>query len=498
MIDRFLNKLTTYQLILYYLAALLALGIFFSGVGWVPVNPLSVLETVAGLVLVCLGTNLAFSKLLKVTTNQESTLITALILALVLGPVSVEAEPLRFGYLMLGGVFAVASKYLLVWRRHHIFNPVALGIVLTGFAFNEYASWWVGQWVLLPAVVIGGLLLARKTNRLRFVALFGVFFVGFLLVWDVLQGLPWGKVSESLTFTLFQSEVPFFVFAMVTEPLTSPKRWALQVVFLAVAAVLSLPQFSIGPVNFSPELALVVANLVGFLLGPQRRYTLVLKSKRTIALDTIAFAYHRPRGLKYEPGQYLELTLPLTKSDRRGNRRYLSFASSPTEEEILIVARFPKEPSAFKQLWKTHVPGDTVLASEISGDFVLPRQNDKKVALISGGIGVTPFRSMIQAIIDTEAPRDLVLVDAHSKPEHRVFADVFDHASQVPGVRVVHADTERTGRLDASFLSANLPDLKNRTFYLSGSPGFVDAVKKALRSLKVSRFRIRSDFFPGY
>jgi ferredoxin-NADP reductase len=508
MIDKFLNQFTTYQVILYWLLALLALGIFFAGLGLVPVNPLAVLETTAGLVAVTLVANWAFSTLFHVTTNQESTVITALILALVLGPVAVEAEPVRFGIVLLGGVFAVASKYLLVWKRHHVFNPVALGIVLTGLIFHEYASWWVGQEVLLPAVLVGGLLLGRKTNRLRFLGVFTVLFAVFLLVWSLVQGLPPDQIVQNFSFTFLQSELAFFAFAMVTEPLTSPKRFVPQVLFLAVVALFSLPQLAVGSFNFSPELALVLANLVAFALGPRGRHTLVLKETRTVAADTLAFAFEKPRGLTFLPGQYLEMTLALEKSDSRGNRRYLSFASSPGEDEVLIAARFPDQPSAFKRRWKELQPGDTVLAAEISGDFVLPQDPREKLAFIAGGIGVTPFRSMVKALVEAGQPRDLVILDSHSLAEHRVFDEVFDEAQRVIGARVVPTLTRtqaipadwsgERGPVDAALLARTFPDVRDRTYYVSGSPGFVDAVARALRSLKVSRFRIHTDFFPGY
>lgn len=498
MIDNWLSKITTYRLILFYLLALLALGMFFGGLGLVPVNPLAVLETTVMLLGVTLATNWALAVLLRVTTNRESTVITALILALVLGPVGLESDPLRFGLLALGGVFAVASKYLLVWRRHHVFNPVALGIALTGLVFHEYASWWVGQEILLPAVVIGGLLLARKTNRLRFLGVFAGVFAAALFVWNLIQGLPWDQALQSFAFTFLQTEMPFFAFAMVTEPVTSPKRFVPQVLFLAVTAVLSLPQLSLFGFNFSPELALLAGNLVAFFLGPRGRHTLVLKEKRLIAQDTWAFAFAAPRGLAYRAGQYFEMTLPLDRSDSRGNRRYLSFASSPTEDEVLVAARFPEKASAFKQKWLALEAGESVQVAEVSGDFVLPRRRDTKLAFLTGGIGVTPVRSLTKSLVDSNESRDLVIIDSHSLEEHRVFGDVFDEARQILGAKVFPVVSRQSGSVDAGFLERNVPDVRHRTWYVSGSPGFVVHVEKALRSLRVPRWRIRTDFFPGY
>jgi len=518
MIDRFLNKFldqfTMYRLVLYYLVALLSLAVVLSSFGLLPVKPIAVLETTALLLVVTLVTNWAFSVLLRVPTNQESSVITALILALVLGPVSLDSDPLRFGIVAMGGAFAMASKYLLVWRRHHIFNPVALGIFLTGVVFGDggAASWWVGQLVMLPAIILGGLILIRKTNRLRFMGAFFLIFTVFLSGWSLFQsltqGLPADQIGQNLGFSFlltFETEIPFFAFVMLTEPLTSPTRFGPQLVYLCVAAFFALPMLSLAGINFSPELALLTANLVSFVLGPRGRHSLVLKEQRALTPDTVGFAFAVPKGFKYRPGQYLELTLPLEKGDSRGNRRYLSFASSPTEDELLIVSRFPERTSAFKTKWRTMEPGQALWAAEVSGDFVLPKDPRVKLAFIAGGIGVTPFRSMVKSLVDTRDTRDLVVVDSHSLAEHRVFDDVLEEATQTIGAKVVSTITRPSpgwkgerGPVDAEFLTQHVPDLHDRTFFVSGSPSFVEHVKKALRSLKVRRWRIRTDFFPGY
>ena len=151
--------------------------------------------------------------------------------------------------------------------------------------------------------------------------------------------------------------------------------------------------------------------------------------------------------------------------------------------------------------------GQSLLAAEVAGDFVLPN-SATKLAFLAGGIGITPFRSMVQAMIDSGDRRDVVVVDSHSRPEHRVFDDVFDQAKRELGTKVVHTLTDpasvpegwigERGPVDAALLRRNVPDLHDRTFFVSGPPAFVDAVVGALRSLQVSRWRIRTDFFPGY
>ena len=87
--------------------------------------------------------------------------------------------------------------------------------------------------------------------------------------------------------TVLHSSLWFLAFVMLTEPITSPKRFGAQTIYVAVAALFALPQLSILGLNFSPELALLIANLVAFALGPRGRYTLVLKEKRATMKDRV-------------------------------------------------------------------------------------------------------------------------------------------------------------------------------------------------------------------
>lgn len=167
LIDGVLNRLTMYRLTLYYLIALVGLGLVLSVAGLTPSRPEGIASTTAILLVSCFLTNLVLARAWRLRPNPESSLITALILALILEPVFPVANPRGTLVIALAGAVGIASKYLLAFRRQHVFNPAAAAALFSGLAFGAYASWWVGGTYLLPLVVVGGALLARKVNRFR-------------------------------------------------------------------------------------------------------------------------------------------------------------------------------------------------------------------------------------------------------------------------------------------------------------------------------------------
>lgn len=508
-VDSFVNRVTMYRLLLYYLAALLLVGTVFGALRIMPVDPLAVVETSAIFLVVAVISNWVMSRLLSIQANHESSIITALILSLIAGPVSIPAEPGKAGVLALAAVFAIVSKYLIAYRKQHVFNPAAFGIFLTGTLFGEYSTWWVGNIAMLPFVAIGGLLLLlRRISRFRFVGVFLAAFTVFQFGYSLMQGMQLGSILQNIGFIYLHTEVPFLAIVMLTEPLTSPKRFNLQIIYTMIVAFFLLPQLTFFGLNFSPEEALLLGNIFSFMVSPSFKLVLQLRDKRAIGRNILSFAFDRPSGFDHRLGQYMEWTLPLERIDSRGNRRYFSIASSPTENQLLIAARFYEHSSSYKESLSAMRNGDTIVAAELGGDFVLPNDPARKLAFIAGGIGITPFRSMVKFLLDKNQARDITLLYSNYGPDEIVFRDVFDEAQQKIGLTVVYTLTDpervpadwtgKVGLVDEDMVRSVVPDFRERTFYVSGSPGLVDTVKRTLRGLRVPRSHIRSDYFPGY
>ena len=216
-------RLTIYRLTLYYLIALAGLGFALSLFGLVPARPEAIACTTAILFASCHGANAIFSRIWRVRSNPESSLITALILVLILEPVFPPASPRGALVIALAGAVGMASKYLLAIRRQHLFNPAAAAALFSGLVFGSFASWWVGGTYLLPLVMVGGALLARKVSRLRLVGVFLAEFLVIMTALSLINGLGPDMILQStLFFVLGQSAVVFFAVVMLTEPMTSP------------------------------------------------------------------------------------------------------------------------------------------------------------------------------------------------------------------------------------------------------------------------------------
>ncbi len=498
-IDSLLDRITMYRLVLYYLIALVVAALVLGFLKIMPHDPMEIAFSTVLILGVCWITNRVFARVFGVPANSESTYITALILALILEPVAIS-DLRGMGVLVFASVWAMSSKFIFAVGRKHVFNPAAFGVLLPALLLGQPATWWVGgNLPLLPVVMIGGLLVVRKLRRFDLVATF--ILVDLATVLATAAPSQYGMVLRE---TLLSSPLFFFAFVMLTEPLTAPTtRWP-RLAFAALVGFLFAPNVHIGSFYFTPELALLVGNLFAFVAGPRGRLVLTLERIEQSAADTYDFIFRSPRRLAFQAGQYLEWTLGLDHPDSRGNRRYFTVASAPTEEEVRLGVKFYPKSSAFKRALAAMAPGDTIHASQLSGSFTLPADPRTKLAFLAGGVGITPFRSMLQYLIDRHEPRPIVVLYGNDREEDIAYRDVLDEAERELGIRTVHAIArgarhgQYPGFIDARLVRAAIPDYRERIFYISGPQAMVKALREMLLAMGVRRSRIKTDFFPGF
>jgi ferredoxin-NADP reductase len=498
-IDRYLDHVTSYRLVLLYLAALLGAAFVFAVLGWLPMDPAALAFSSVIAVGASWLANRVFAAAFEVPVNTESVYITALIVVLIFTPVgSNDLEGM--GALVFASVWAVASKFVFALGRRHIFNPAAFGAVVTALLLDHPASWWIaGAPLLLPVVIVGGLLTLRKLERFDLVATFLLAHIGAIAL--TTQA---GDLGFAFDQAFTASPILFFAFVMLTEPLTAPPvRWG-RLVYAAAAGVLMAPEVNIGGLYFAPELALVVVNLAAFALWPRRRTVLTLERAEKAAAGIYDFIFRPDAPLAFEPGQYLEWTLPVDRPDSRGNRRYFTLASAPTEPELRLGVKIPAQASAFKRALALMRPGDEILASPPAGAFTLPRNPDAKLTFLAAGIGITPFRSMLQDLIDRRQRRPISVLYAVQRPADIAYGEVLDAAATELGIPTVYVVEQGAGAgqvpgiIDERLLRRTVPDFRERTFYVSGPQAMVEAVRVTLRRMGVSPSRVRTDFFPGF
>jgi ferredoxin-NADP reductase len=484
-ISSFIDRTTMYRLVLYYLLVLFGAAVFFGMAGILPYSSDALLWSALVLIVWAWLVNEFFAWIFGAVTNLESVFITPLILVLILPPV-VFSDVSGSIALAVIAAWAMASKYIFTLKNKHLFNPVAIAAVLSSFVLGISATWWVaGNLALLPFVFIGGLMVAHKLRKFDLILAFGAT-VAALVAYTSLN--PVGGVLNMF----MHSSLFFFAFAMLTEPLTMPPTRMTRIAYGILVGALFAPATHLGSFYFSPELALVAGNLFAYFASPKGRFMLTFIGRRALALGIYEYLFKSDRPLRFKPGQYLEWTLASVPVDNRGNRRYFTIASSPEEATVALGVRFYDKPSAFKQKLAALPVGAVISAASLGGDFVMPKNTKKKLAFIAGGIGVTPFASMARHCIEAGESRDAVLLYSSKTEEEVAYREVFDSASR-NGWRTAY----QIGVIDANFIKQQVPDYSERTFYISGPPGMVSAMKKALLGLSVSRFNIKTDFFPG-
>jgi len=492
-IDGFLNKITMYRLVLYYLIALLAIATIFGAFGILPYNPIAIAFSTLFLVIVAWAANGILARVMNAQPNTESVYITALILALIITP-GMPNDVATVTFLAWAAVLAMASKYVFAIDKKHLFNPAAFAVAVTALAFNQTASWWIGGNIPMMAfVVVGGLLVLRKLQRFDLALTFFVF----ALVSDVVTHVGYDPVS-TIQKALLHTPLFFFASIMITEPLTTPptRRW--RMIYGAIVGAIFSPFIAIGPIASSPELALLAGNIFSYAVSPKGKRVLTLKTVEAVGGNIRHFTFATDKKLRFAPGQYLEWTLGHEKSDGRGNRRYFTIASAPTEDTVQLGVRFYNPSSSFKATLLAMQPGDAIVAGQLAGEFTLPKDPSQKLAFIAGGIGITPFRSMVKDLIDRNEKRDVALFYSNRTTDEIAYRNVFDEAEQKIGMRTVYTITGNGDKLTADVIKKELPDYGERMFYISGTHAMTNAFQKTLRDMGVPRAHIKTDFFPGF
>lgn len=204
----------------------------------------------------------------------------------------------------------------------------------------------------------------------------------------------------------------------------------------------------------------------------------------------------------------MEWTLPHKNPDVRGNRRYFTIASSPTEKDIMLGVRIIDDGSSFKKTLLNLNTKDKISIGSLAGDFTLAKNPNLKLVFLAGGIGITPFRSMLKYLIDKGERRDIVLFHLCSNGDDFIYDDVFNEAENKIGLQMYCLLSEKEnvpvnfkgefGHLSKDLLFKKVPDYRSRLFYISGSNAMVDMIKVTLKKAGVKSSKIVTDYFSGY
>lgn len=237
-------------------------------------------------------------------------------------------------------------------------------------------------------------------------------------------------------------------------------------------------------------------------------YTTPLQKREQIAEGTMAFHFEKPAGFEFRPGQAVDWTLfNPPETDAEGNTRAFSIASAPFDPHLMIATRM--RDSAFKRVLCTMPLGTQVKMDGPSGSFTLHKNSAKPAVFLAGGIGITPFRSIVRQASHERLPHQLYLFYSNRRPEDAPFLpDLEELARSNPNFHLLATMTEiskssrswsgETGCISPKMLSKYIPNLQGPIYYVAGPPAMVTAMRQILAQAAVDEDDIRTEEFAGY
>lgn len=217
--------------------------------------------------------------------------------------------------------------------------------------------------------------------------------------------------------------------------------------------------------------------------------------------NVTSFRFSRPSKLDYLPGQFLFITI---KGSGKELKKHFSFSSSPLEQNYIEFTKKLSN-SDFSGILKKLVIDDWARIEAPFGKFTFIGEN-KKIALLAGGIGITPFRSICKYCTDKHLKTKITLIYGNRTEEDIVFREDFEKMQKqnknLNCVFMINEGNDNwkglTGFINAEMIKKEIPDYKNTIFFLCGPPGMVKALEGIINQLGILANQIRVEYFTGY
>ncbi len=238
------------------------------------------------------------------------------------------------------------------------------------------------------------------------------------------------------------------------------------------------------------------------------KYSVKLNKRETVAEGTLAFYFEKPVGFAFKAGQFLELTLANPpETDAEGNSRAFSIASAPSESHVMVATRM--RDTAFKRVLGKLPLGAEVQIEGPFGNLILHSNTARAAVFLAGGIGITPFRSIVFRAARERLPHRLFLFYSNRRPEDAAFLGElqalraenanYTLVDTMTGMqRGSHSRKVEASRISKEMLIQHLGDLNGPIYYLAGPPAMVGAMQQLLNSAGVNDDDIRPEEFAGY
>ena len=217
--------------------------------------------------------------------------------------------------------------------------------------------------------------------------------------------------------------------------------------------------------------------------------------------NVTSFRFPRPAALNYKAGQFFFVTL---KADGKELNKHFSFSSSPTEKTHIEFTKKLSD-SDFSTALKALKAGDWARIDAPYGKFTFEGEH-KKIGLLAGGIGITPFISICKYCTDMRLGTKITLLYGNRTENDIAFRKELEAMQlQNKNLKVVftlnEADSDwkgSTGLITAEMIKKEIPDYKETTFYTCGPPKMVEIMENLVEKLGVPKTQLKREYFTGY
>lgn len=223
---------------------------------------------------------------------------------------------------------------------------------------------------------------------------------------------------------------------------------------------------------------------------------LTLIEKRQELETIISFIFKTDPPLSWKAGQFIRYHIEDPHCDERKQDRYFTIASAPYEKNIMLTTKVvPDDGSSFKKDLMGLSLGDVVEATGPGGQFVV-EDPIKQYVFIAGGIGITPFRSIILSLDYNQNPINVTLLYANRTPD-------FIFKEELENVRAKHPEFKieyfvDPARIDEQAINSLIINRQSLIYYVSGPEPMVEAMEKMLYGMGIPKEQVKRDYFPGY
>jgi len=251
----------------------------------------------------------------------------------------------------------------------------------------------------------------------------------------------------------------------------------------------------------------MTTDLIGSEAKPQfHSKTVSVLERKSIADSTILLKLERPHDFQFVAGLNLDLTLPDCDNDQFSGKRTLSIASAPYEPFIELAIR--TRPSPFKEAVAQLEPGDPVRIDGPYGTFGLRHDASTPAVFIAGGIGITPFLSIIRQMKRENWSGNVYLFYSNRRRAISAYIDEFQSLGKeeswfnlIPVFTRISPDGSfgsfENGRVTPDMIRKHVPDVDSAHFYVVGGSEMVWSMVRELDSI-APRERITVEDFTGF